>query len=69
MITYRLGVDDLAATRFAISPLQETVCSLWAVAEPGRAAIHLPWLRAIRPALEAPAGLRSRHLVTALRAG
>ena len=35
MITYRLGVDDLAATRFAISPMQETVCSLWAVAESG----------------------------------
>jgi hypothetical protein len=53
MITYRLGVDDLAATRFAISPLQETVGSLWAVADPGRAALHLPWLRAIRPELEA----------------
>jgi hypothetical protein len=51
MITYRLGVDDLAGTRFAISPLQETVGSLWAIAEPGRAALHLPWLRAIRPAL------------------
>jgi DNA-binding transcriptional ArsR family regulator len=53
MITYRLGVTDLAATRFAISPIQETVCSLWAVCEPGRAALHLPWLRAIRPELEA----------------
>jgi hypothetical protein len=53
MITYRLGVDDLATTRFAISPLQETVCSLWAVSDPGRAALHLPWLRTIRPELEA----------------
>ena len=53
MITYRLGVEDLAATRFAISPLQETVGSLWAVTDPGRAALHLPWLRAIAPRIEA----------------
>jgi hypothetical protein len=53
MITYRLGVADLAATRFAISPMQEAVCSLWAVADPGRAALHRPWLRSIRPRIEA----------------
>jgi hypothetical protein len=53
MITYRLSVEDLAATRFAISPLLETVCSLWAVSDPGRAGLHLPWLRSIRPQLEA----------------
>jgi hypothetical protein len=53
MIIYRRGVEDLAGTRFAISPLQETVCSLWAVSDPGRAALHLPWLRSIQPGLEA----------------
>lgn len=52
MIVYRLGVDDLATTSFAISPIHEAVCSLWAVSDPGRAALHLPWLRAIRPRLE-----------------
>ena len=30
MIEYRLDVSDLAATRFAASPLHETVTSLWA---------------------------------------
>jgi DNA-binding transcriptional ArsR family regulator len=52
MITYRLGVDDLAETRFGISPLTETVFSLWAVKDPGRGALHLPWLRATRAAFE-----------------
>lgn len=44
MIT-RFGVDDLAATRFAISPLCDTVASRWCVHEPARNAIHLPWLK------------------------
>jgi DNA-binding transcriptional ArsR family regulator len=52
MIRYRLDVDDLAETRFAISPLAETVFSLWAVNDPGRHALHLPWLRAIRPVFD-----------------
>src|ERR1700754_2353339 len=52
MITYRLGVEDLAETRFGISPLTETVFSLWAIKDPGRAALHLPWLRATRAAFE-----------------
>lgn len=34
MITIELSVDDLADTRFAISPLVETVLSLWALREP-----------------------------------
>src|SRR4051812_41350911 len=52
MIRYTLGVDDLAETRFGISPLTETVFSLWAVADPGRGALHLPWLRATRATFE-----------------
>ncbi|MET7965068.1 helix-turn-helix domain-containing protein [Micromonospora sp. NPDC005305] len=55
MITYRLGVDDLAGTRFAYSPLLETVTSLWALRWPERYVLHLPWIRRTRAALaEAP---------------
>jgi DNA-binding transcriptional ArsR family regulator len=41
----RFGPDDLAATRFAISPLWDTVTSRWAVHDPARHAIHLPWIK------------------------
>ncbi|MBP2326734.1 hypothetical protein JOF56_007119 [Kibdelosporangium banguiense] len=51
MIRFRLDVEDLASTRFAISPLSETVFSLWALCDPGRYALHLPWLRSVRPGL------------------
>jgi hypothetical protein len=47
MISYELSVDDLADTRFAISPLWETSESLWALRDPGRYALHLPWLRSV----------------------
>ena len=47
MISYELTVEDLADTRFAISPLGETSLSLWALRDPGRYALHLPWLRAV----------------------
>lgn len=53
MISFRLGVEDLADTRFAISPLLETVCSLWALHDPGMYALHLPWLRSVQPGLAA----------------
>jgi hypothetical protein len=46
MIEYSLSVADLADTRFAISPIQELVCSLWALRDPGRYTLHLPWRRA-----------------------
>ena len=52
MINFRLDVEDLASTRFAISPIMETMCSLWALRDPGRYALHLPWLRSVRPALD-----------------
>lgn len=48
MIRIELGVEDLANTRFGISPLTETVFSLWALTDPSRHTLHLPWLRAIR---------------------
>jgi DNA-binding transcriptional ArsR family regulator len=47
MISYELTVEDLADTRFTVSPLWETALSLWALRDPGRYAMHLPWLRAV----------------------
>jgi hypothetical protein len=47
MISIELGVEDLADTRFAVSPIAETVFSLWALRDPGRHALHLPWRRAV----------------------
>ncbi|GAA2076493.1 DUF5937 family protein [Actinomadura alba] len=42
-----LGVEDLADTRFAISPLHETVCSLRVLRDPSRYALQLPWRRSV----------------------
>jgi len=47
MVRYRLGVEDLARTHFAVSPLQELVFSLWVLRDPGRHATHLPWRREV----------------------
>lgn len=47
MITVELGVEDLADTRFALSPLHETVASLRVLREPGLYALHLPWRRSV----------------------
>lgn len=47
MISYELGVEDLADTRFAISPLHETVLSLRVLRDPGLSAVHLPWRRSV----------------------
>lgn len=44
----RFGVRDVAGVRFAISPLWETVTSFSAASDPGRYAVHLPWLRSVR---------------------
>ncbi|MEV5960310.1 DUF5937 family protein [Kribbella sp. NPDC051952] len=51
MISYRLGVDDLADMRFACSPLLETATSLWALTEPSAHVLHLPWIRQTSAAL------------------
>ncbi|MER7462242.1 helix-turn-helix domain-containing protein [Streptomyces sp. NPDC097981] len=47
MISFGLGVEDLADTRFAVSPLSETVFSLRVLREPGLSALHLPWRRSV----------------------
>jgi DNA-binding transcriptional ArsR family regulator len=51
MVRFELGVEDLAWTRFGISPLAEATRSLLAVSDPSFHTLHLPWLRSIRGAL------------------
>ena len=49
MLTYAFSVDDLARTRFAISPMFELVGGLRNLRDPGRAAMHVPWIRTALP--------------------
>ena len=51
MLVYEFGVQDLARTHFAISPLFELCQSLRALIEPSRAAFHLPWIEGLRGGL------------------
>jgi DNA-binding transcriptional ArsR family regulator len=53
MISFVLSVEDLADTRFAVSPLHETVLSLRVLRDPGLSALHLPWRRSVLPRLGA----------------
>lgn len=53
MISFVLGVEDLADTRFALSPLDETLFSLRVLQDPGLSALHLPWRRSVLGALGA----------------
>ncbi|WP_405760901.1 ArsR/SmtB family transcription factor [Streptomyces sp. NBC_00045] len=62
MISFELGVEDLADTRFALSPLGETVLSLRILRDPGISALHLPWYRSVLPRL----GALDRELLRAL---
>jgi DNA-binding transcriptional ArsR family regulator len=55
MISFVLGVEDLADTRFAISPINETALSLRMLREPGLYALHLPWRRSVLGRLDARA--------------
>ena len=45
VVRYELVGTDLAAVRFAVSPLNELVLSLHVWREPGRYPLHLPWIR------------------------
>jgi DNA-binding transcriptional ArsR family regulator len=44
-LTVSIGIDDLAATRFALSPLGETVTALHLLNAREPDAVNLPWLR------------------------
>jgi DNA-binding transcriptional ArsR family regulator len=47
VVRFVFTVEDLALTRFAISPVWELVHSLLALRDPSHAALHVPWLRSI----------------------
>jgi DNA-binding transcriptional ArsR family regulator len=47
MVRYVFSVEDLARTRFAISPVWEAIRSLVALRDPSTAALHVPWLRSL----------------------
>ena len=49
MVTFTFTVEDLARLRFAISPMWELMTSLQMLQDAGRAAAHLPWVRAAMP--------------------
>ena len=51
-LVLELGVADLAATRFAVSPLAETLRALPLLANPGRSALNRPWVRWARAELD-----------------
>jgi DNA-binding transcriptional ArsR family regulator len=48
VITMRLSPEDLSRVRFAFSPLLETVMSFRVLLDPGRHALHLPWVEQTR---------------------
>jgi len=45
VIRFEIGLADLAASRFAFSPLDETVMGIRLLAEPGKSAVNAPWVR------------------------
>ncbi|MFE5812354.1 ArsR/SmtB family transcription factor [Streptomyces sp. NPDC056479] len=57
MISFLLDVDDLADTRFAISPLREVMGSLRALRAPALYPLHSPWRRSVLDRLD-PADAR-----------
>jgi DNA-binding transcriptional ArsR family regulator len=52
MVKFVFTVEDLALTRFAISPMWELVHSLLAFRDQSHAAIHVPWLRSLSGRLQ-----------------
>ena len=52
MVQFVFEVEDLARTRFAISPMWELERSLVALRDPSYAALHLPWLRSLSGRLD-----------------
>jgi len=52
LLVLELDVADLAATRFAISPLHETTRAILLLANPSPPAVNLPWVRWARAQLD-----------------
>jgi DNA-binding transcriptional ArsR family regulator len=59
MSQIRFELADVAGVRFAVSPVWETVSSFWALDDPVRNALHLPWIDRARAILRQP-GVASR---------
>ena len=58
LVTLKLEVADLAATRFAMSPLFETLRAVPLLARPGHSSVNQAWVRWARAELERrPLGL------------
>ncbi|WP_380284118.1 ArsR family transcriptional regulator [Kitasatospora purpeofusca] len=68
VVTFELGVEDLADTRFALSPLNEAVLSLRVLRDPGLSAVHLPWRRSALRAI-GELGAAEGRLLLSLVAG
>ncbi|HEY6759044.1 MAG TPA: DUF5937 family protein [Baekduia sp.] len=52
VVRFVFEVEDLAHTRFAISPLLELSHALLALRDPSSAALHVPWLRSLSGRLD-----------------
>ncbi|MFG1916592.1 ArsR family transcriptional regulator [Micromonospora sp. NPDC048898] len=64
MSELRFCLADVAGVRLAVSPANETVMSMWALADPVRYAVHLPWIDRARATLRRPeVATRVRPLV------
>ncbi|MBM0238737.1 helix-turn-helix transcriptional regulator [Micromonospora sp. ATA32] len=68
MSQLRFEVADVAGVRFRVSPVWETVSSLWALQSPVRHAVHLPWIDRARRVMRRPeVAARVRPLVELTR--
>ncbi|MEU4680760.1 ArsR family transcriptional regulator [Micromonospora sp. NPDC023737] len=54
MSELRFTLADVAGVRLAVSPVNETVMSMWALASPVRYAVHLPWIDRARVTVRRP---------------
>ncbi|MCO1596820.1 winged helix-turn-helix domain-containing protein [Micromonospora sp. RHAY321] len=54
MSELRFSLADVAGVRLAVSPANETVMSMWALASPVHYAVHLPWIDRARVTLRRP---------------
>ncbi|WBC02819.1 DUF5937 family protein [Micromonospora sp. WMMA1976] len=54
MSELRFTPADVAGVRFGLSPANETVMSMWALAAPARYPVHLPWIDRARATLRRP---------------
>ncbi|MEU0551243.1 MarR family transcriptional regulator [Micromonospora sp. NPDC005979] len=68
MSELRFSLADVAGVRLAVSPVNETVMSMWALASPVYHAVHLPWIDRARVTMRRPeVAARVRPLVELAR--